>query len=230
VIAFRGLLHGRVVIKYGTNALSRVEHGKVLGLDRERICGIAQLCCTLYNSGVEPILISSGAVVAGMAQAGTKHRPTERAALQDLATDGQLYLFLAYAEAFAQQGMGLRGPLLVTHHTFRTPQERGNLLERVERGLADGRIPAFNTNDALTNEEIVPKKGYRFTDNDLLAAYVAVCCKAPSLIIVSEEGVLGTGGGKAKRKALKLAEKNGVHTNLGMPVSHSDLEAAVEML
>ena len=138
---------------------------------------------------------------------------------QDLATDGQLGLFSAYAAALKNYDMSLRGPLLATLQNFRTYKERTNLQELVERGFEEGKIAVFNTNDAVTND-----------DNDPLAACVAVYCKANSLIIVSEEGKLGSGGGRSKIKALRFAEKHGVKTNLNWIAGHKDLEAAVEGL
>lgn len=232
MITFHGFLQGRIVVKYGTNALAKVdEQGNLLGLDRHRIDDIARFGRTLNDKNIELIVVSSGALVAGMEQKKLAQVPENAQQRQDLATDGQLHLFLAYAEALEKYEMGLRGPLLVTMHNFRTDKERTNILERVERGFEERKIAVFNTNDAVTNDELVPKYAeYRFTDNDPLAAYVAVYCRANSLIMVSEEGKLGSGGGMSKVRALRFAEKHGVKTNLNHRVAHNDLEAAVEGL
>ncbi|MEK6837619.1 MAG: hypothetical protein AABX69_03130, partial [Nanoarchaeota archaeon] len=145
MVTFQSLLLGRIVIKYGTNALTRLDkQGNVLGLYRQRIDAIACLCGILRDRGIETIIVSSGAVVAGMEKKGLRQRPKDVKELQDLATDGQLYLFLAYATAFEGYGLGMRGPLLVTHHNFKTDKERGNLLERVERGFAEQKISVLN--------------------------------------------------------------------------------------
>lgn len=232
MVTFQSLLHGRVVIKYGTNALTRTDkQGNVLGLNSQRIDDIARLCGILHDRDIEIIIVSSGAVVAGMEQKGLRQRPKDVKELQDLATDRQLYLFLAYAKALEKYKIGMRGPLLVTHHNFITDKERANLLERVERGFAEQKISVFNTNDAVTKEELVPKYAkHRFTDNDPLAAYVAVYCKANSLIFVSEEGNLGRGGGDSKTKAFRYAERHGIQTNRGIRVIHKNIEELLEAM
>ncbi len=229
MVIFQGLLTGRVVIKYGSNALTRFyKNGNVRGLNRERIDDIANFGKIFYDRGIELIVVSSGAMVAQMAKENLRQPTLQVKKRQDLATDGQLLLFSAYSNAFDKYGLGLRGPLLVTWHNFRTLKERENLLDRVERGFQERKISVFNTNDAVTSEELVSKYSkYGFTDNDLLAALVAIHCGANSLIIVSEEGPLGSGGGAPKRRALRLAEKNGVRTNLGIQVRHADLERLV---
>ena len=206
MIAFQGLLHGRVVIKYGTNALTWIaSNGEVLGLNRKKIGDITYFCRIFYAKGTEIIIVSSGAVIAGMEEKGLRRRPTDLQAVIDLATDGQQYLGMAYANALESQVMSLRELLLVTYGDFRTEKARRNIRQRVERGFAERKIAAFNTNDAVMNEGLANKR-YGFTDNDPLAARVAVACKANSLVIVSEEGDLGSGGGGSKVEAFKYAK------------------------
>lgn len=229
MITFQGFLYGRVVVKYGTNALAIVNENKeVLGLNRTVIGDIAHLGRIFYDRGIELIVVSSGAMVAAMKEEGLRHVPSDFKKRQDLATDGQQYLSLAYAEALKEQGMGLRGLILLTHHNLRTNDDRANLLERVERGFADRKITVLNTNDAVTNAELASKSWDGFSDNDPLAARVARYCKANSLIIVSEEGDLGSGGGNSKEKAFRYAERYGIQTNIGVRVTHRNIENLLE--
>jgi glutamate 5-kinase len=229
LIAFQDLLYGRVVIKYGTNALTKIdEQGKILGIDKSKILGIAKVTKILFVNGVEPIIVSSGAVIAAMEQKRLNKRPSDKKELQDLATDGQIYLFSSYSDAFEKYGLGMRGPLLVNYYNFRTAKERKNLLEIVERGFVEKRIPVFNTNDTVTNAELVPRSSkYGFTDNDPLAALVSIYCNANTLLIVSEPGDLGSGGSDSKVKALQKAESYDVKTNLGIKLTHEKREEMI---
>lgn len=231
MITFRGLLNGRVVLKYGTNALTRFsKRREVLGLHRRRIGDIAHLARILHDNDVELIVVSSGAMVAAMAERGIRQIPEDEKERQDLATDGQQYLGMTYAEALERQGMGLRGLLLVTYNTFRNFGERASLLDRIERGFAEAtiRIPVLNTNDAVTNKELAAKSRHGFSDNDPLAARVARYCRAYSLIIVSEEGEGGSGGTGSKIKAFRYAERHGIKTNRGVMIRHKNIEDLME--
>ncbi len=221
----------RIVMKYGTNALTKVdEAGNVLGLDREKIGGIARIVNTLYDNGREPVIVSSAAVIAGMANPLNRLslRPTNLEEQQDLASEGQSELMSAYGEALLPYGIGIM-QLLVTHHNFATEAERLNIRKSVERSFGRRKLAIFNTNDPVTSEELVAGSEYGFTDNDPLASLVAIYCKIEptSLIIVSENGHLGSGGISSKRGALLRAESNSIRTNLDIPTTHAILEEAV---
>jgi glutamate 5-kinase len=219
-------LSGIVVIKYGTNAVTCLDsQHNVLGLNLPRIHSIAGIFSALFEQGVKPILVSSGAASAEMGYEKLAQRPTDPDELQDLCTDGQLHLFNAYYDALKSYGLGLRGPLLVTHNNFRNEAERANLMKRVVRGFANRKIPVFNTNDAVTNEELVPHDYYGFTDNDPASAFIAIYCKANSLLMVSEPGELGSGKGESKQRAIGIAQSKGLKTWIG---THSQLEELVK--
>lgn len=220
-----GYFGARVVIKYGTNALARIDNlGNVLGLNEARIADIARVVSALFENSIEPIVVSSGAVVAGMAVKGVERRPADICELQRLAATGQPLLMAAYYAALKPYGT-IPYQVLPTHHNFRRIPDRENITAVVESGFANRQIAVFNTNDALTNYELVPKNGrYGFSDNDPLAALVAIYCRADSLLIVSEGGTLGSGGGYSKRKALRMAEKAGVRTRV---LTHQELEKLV---
>ncbi len=222
----------RIVVKYGTNALTIVDgSGNVLGFDREKIGGIAWIVSVLYDAGKEPILVSSAAVTAGMEINGLGIRPKDTEELQDLSSEGQAELIRAYQKALIPCGIGVM-QLLVTYHNFATEADRANIRRRVERGLGKKKLPIFNINDAVTNEALVTGVENGFTDNDPLSALVAVNCKrydgeGTSLIIVSEEGKFGSGGSPSKMSAFLNAEKEGIMTNRNNYVTHNLLETAV---
>lgn len=216
----------RVVIKYGTNALASIgDSGKVLGLNEARISDIARFVNAFFENSIEPILVSSGAVVAGMVMKGVERRPANICELQLLAAIGQPFLMAAYYAALKPYGT-IPYQVLPTHHNFRRMPDRENISVLVELGFANREIAIFNTNDALTNYELVPKNGrYGFSDNDPLASLVAIHCRADSLFIVSEDGALGSGGSYSKKKALRMAEKAGIRTRV---LTHQELEKLVD--
>ncbi len=218
-------LIGKVVIKYGTNALTSVDgKGNVLGLDNSRISDIAQIVDTLYSHEVKPILVSSAAVAVGMAKNKLTQRPVSTLELQCLASEGQYTLMSAYEQVLRPYGIGVY-QMLVTHANFRTFKELANLKNVVEAALRNRKLPIFNANDTVTNSELVPKKSkYGFTDNDPLSAFVAICLGAYSLLMVSESGMLGSGGGTSKGKALGKAKEAGVATWVG---THAQLKELV---
>ncbi len=221
----------RIVLKYGTNVLTSTdEAGNVLGLDGKKIGGLSRIVNTLYDAGREPVIVSSAAVSAGMANSLNRLsvRPTDVDDLQDLASEGQAELVMAYKGALLPYGIGVV-QLLVTHHNFATEAERANIQRRVDRSFERRKLIVANTNDAVVTYELVRGIENGFTDNDPLSALFAVCCKkgATSLIIVSESGHFGSGGSKSKKDAFLYAERNGVMTNRNNHVTHSILEEAV---
>lgn len=224
----------RIVIKYGTNALTVLRDNGGPELDIQRVENIAAIINLLVANGREPIIVSSAAVICGMHEQNLIERPENIAHLQLLSALGQTTLVEAYKAALRPYGLSAY-QALPTHHNFSNGNERKNLQDAielgftaVEQGFAQKAIAVFNANDLLIKKELLPKGSkFRFTDNDPLAALVAIYCRADSLIIVSENGRFGRGGGSSKRASLLKAEKAGVRTNIDFPVSHDMLEEAV---
>ena len=220
----------RIVIKVGSALLE--SNLTPSGLDETLMGHIAQQVGTLYRKGYEIVLVSSGAVMAGMTS--QEDYPISRAAMV-----GQIKLMFAYSHFFEQQGIRA-GQALFTHHNFENGNER-----RVKKNLLDGfkygEITIVNANDAVTDEEI--KQLSCFTENDLLAAKVAILIEADVLLILTDvsgvyrrygtkdeeliekvsdidddvielgEGTnspVGKGGMKTKIKAAELATNKGV--------------------
>ncbi len=217
----------RIFIKYGTNAITIAKEGKVPKLNIPKIEEIAGIVNTLYKNGREPVIISSGAVAAGMERLGLIERPEKEELLQLLASLGQANLQTAYQNAFDKYGIyAVQG--LLTHDNFNKKSERRNVRRMIELGFEKLYAIVLNTNDFVTNTELVrTDKQFGYTDNDYTGAYSAVCCKkedgTTSFIIVSENGGLGKGGASGKEKAFLKAENAGILTNIYNPVTHNQL-------
>ena len=165
----------RVVAKVGSSSL-RAPDG---GLDRELAAGLVDQIAALRREGVEVVLVSSGAVAAGLAPLGLDRRPTDLPGLQAAASVGQGILVHTYQERFAEHGMACGQVLL-------TPQDvvdRGRYLNArhtFDRLLELGAVPVVNENDTVATDEL------RFGDNDRLAALVASMLNAQLLVLLSD--------------------------------------------
>jgi glutamate 5-kinase len=145
----------------------------------------------------------------GMEKNKLRKRPIAQSDLQDLAAEGQYSLMKLYEDAFKRYGLGV-WQILLTHHNFQTQAEIRNVIERIGNAFRKNKIPILNTNDPVTKEELIPSGSHAFSDNDPLAALVAKHTHSDALIIFSDSGNLGTGGGDSKESAIKKAEEAGV--------------------
>lgn len=124
----------------------------------------------LMEAGERVMLVSSGAVAAGMEVTGFTERPTETLELQLLAGIGQTRLMKYYRDYLGYYGRQT-AQLLLTHYSFSTPGEERTVTELLEAYLQRGIVPIINENDMVNKEELEHRG--RFTDNDILAALVA---------------------------------------------------------
>lgn len=170
----------RVVVKIGSSSL-RAPDG---GLDSTLIDAIVEQVSELVKSGVEVVLVSSGAVAAGLAPLGLATRPTELGELQAAASVGQGVLMHAYQEAFRSRGLAC-GQVLLTPEDVVDRGRYLNARHTFDRLLARSAVPVVNENDTVATDEL------RFGDNDRLAALVASMLGAGLLILLSDvEGLL----------------------------------------
>ncbi len=178
----------RLVVKVGTAVLSRPEGG----LNRARIRSLAEELAALKKQGHAVLLVSSGAIGAGMDRFGWKTRPTALADKQAAAAVGQVALMEAYEEAFAPHGIPVAQMLLSRtdlEDRERYLNARNTLSALLERDV----LPVINENDTVATEEI------RFGDNDALAALVAVKMSAQKLFLLTDVDGLLTGTGADAR-------------------------------
>ncbi|MGI8531975.1 MAG: glutamate 5-kinase [Geodermatophilaceae bacterium] len=166
---------GRVVVKVGSSSLSSAAGG----LDRDRLGALADAVAAHRLAGRQVVLVSSGAIAAGLAPLGLRARPRDLATQQAAASVGQLLLVEQYAAAFARHQLTVGQVLLTADDLHRRAHYR-NAQRTLERLLALGVVPIVNENDAVATEEI------RFGDNDRLAALVAHLAVADALVLLSD--------------------------------------------
>lgn len=163
-----------VVVKVGTNALSRPDDT----LDEEVIGNLARQVARIRHSGRQTVLVSSGAIGAGIGILGLKQRPKDLARLQAAAATGQARLIRAYDDALRQHGLAA-GQLLLTAEDFKHRRRYLNVRNTLSMLFEYGVVPIVNENDTVSVEEI------KFGDNDHLAAMVTSLLPSPLLVILS---------------------------------------------
>ena len=224
----------RIVVKVGSSTLTHAS-GR---LNLRRIEALAKTLSDLKNAGKEIILVTSGAVSAGIAKAGLGHRPESLEEKQAMASIGQSELMKIYDRFFSDYGHKI-GQILMTRDVVDNPIRRTAAENTFNTLLRMGCIPIVNENDAVSTDELV-----KFGGNDILSAHVANLCHADILINLSDidglfdsdprknpdarliekvddiDSILsfaggagterGTGGMEAKLTAAKMVTENGI--------------------
>ncbi|MGY1738523.1 glutamate 5-kinase [Geodermatophilus sp. SYSU D00684] len=165
----------RVVVKVGSSSLTTLPGG----LDADRLAALVDVLAAVRAQGREVVLVSSGAIAAGLAPLGVEGRPRDLATAQAAASVGQLRLVQTYADAFDRHGVTVGQVLLTADDLTRRGHYR-NARQTLERLLTLGVIPIVNENDTVATDEI------RFGDNDRLAALVAHVAAADALVLLSD--------------------------------------------
>ncbi|MBX2809281.1 MAG: glutamate 5-kinase [Cellvibrionaceae bacterium] len=223
------------VIKIGSALLTA--NGK--GLNVAAIESWARQIAQLQQQQMHIVLVSSGAVAAGMSRLGWQQRPASIHRLQAAAAIGQMGLVQTYEHAFQRHGLQA-AQVLVDHDDLSNRERYLNARATLKTLLDFGVIPVVNENDTVVTDEI------RFGDNDTLAALVANLVEADVLLLMtdqlgmynadprqqadavlideipaidpaldamaSEGGHLGRGGMVTKVRAARLAARSGTHT------------------
>ncbi|HEU5266077.1 MAG TPA: glutamate 5-kinase [Jatrophihabitans sp.] len=171
----------RTLVKIGSSSLTT--HGR---LDPPRLDAIVDAVAARVATGRQVVLVSSGAIAAGIGPLRLKARPRDLATQQAAASVGQLLLVERYAASFARFGLRVGQVLLTADDLHRRGHYR-NADRTLERLLALGVIPIVNENDTVATHEI------RFGDNDRLAALVAHLVSADALVLLSDVDGLYTG-------------------------------------
>jgi glutamate 5-kinase len=180
------------VVKVGSSSLTA--RGR---LDPGRLDLIVDALAKRSSSGGQIVLVSSGAIAAGMGPLGLRARPRDLATQQAAASVGQLLLVERYAASFGRYGLQIGQVLLTADDLHRRGHYR-NASRTLERLLALGIIPIVNENDTVATDEI------RFGDNDRLAALVAHLVHADALVLLSD--VAGLYSGHPRRADARLVE------------------------
>jgi len=223
---------GTAVVKVGTNVLAD-STGR---LDRARIQSLADQLIRVRSAGWRVVLVSSGAIGAGVGQLGLRTRPTDLPHLQACAAVGQTALMRLYQEALAPHGV-LPAQILLTAGDLESRSRYLNVRNTILTLFDYQSLPVINENDTVSVAEI------KFGDNDHLAALVANLMQAPLLVLLTNvdglytadprsdpaaalvptvenidavvemagvtKSALGTGGMKSKLKAARVATAAG---------------------
>jgi len=165
----------RLVVKVGSAVLSKGD----IGLHRPTLERISRELSALREEGREIVLVSSGAILAGMGRLGLGERPGSIPLKQAAAAVGQSLLMRHYEEAFDPYGQRV-AQLLLTQEDFRSRPRYLNARNTLFTLLHLGVLPIINENDTVSVEEI------RFGDNDNLSALVATLVGADLLVILTD--------------------------------------------
>ena len=226
----------RWVVKIGSALLTA--DGR--GLDQAAMAVWVDQMVALRQAGVELVLVSSGAVAAGMSRLGWTVRPKAVHELQAAAAVGQMGLIRAWEASFGRCDQQT-AQVLVTHDDLSDRKRYLNARSTLRTLIDLGVVPVINENDTVVTDEI------RFGDNDTLAALVANLVEADLLVILTDRdgmfdadprnnpnanlisearaddpaldavagatgGALGRGGMQTKLRAARLAARSGAHT------------------
>jgi glutamate 5-kinase len=165
----------RVVVKVGSSSLTTADGG----IDPTRIRQLVEVLAAARGRGVEVVLVSSGAIAAGLAPLGLRRRPSALATQQAAASVGQGLLVHRYQEELARHGLVTGQVLLTVDDVIRRAHYR-NAHQTFAKLLELGVLPIVNENDTVATSEI------RFGDNDRLAALVAHLVHADLLVLLSD--------------------------------------------
>ena len=237
----------RIVVKVGTSTLTH-ESGLI---NIERMEQLVRSLADLSNKGYEVVLVSSGAVGAGVGKLGRKHKPKTLPEKQAVAAIGQVTLMHLYQKLFAEYSKVV-GQVLLTRDDLASRKRNWNAKNTLIALLQAGAIPIINENDTVVVDEI------KFGDNDRLAAMVSSLIDGDILIILSdidglytanprsdkeavfidkvekitkeiegyagsEGSMLGTGGMQTKIEAAKIGTAAGVFVVIGNGTRHNFL-------
>ncbi|MGL5827383.1 MAG: glutamate 5-kinase [Nocardioides sp.] len=165
----------RIVVKVGSSSLTTAAGG----LDTARVRHLVDALATSRIRGAEIVLVSSGAIAAGLAPLGMPRRPKALAAQQAAASVGQGILVHRYTEELARHGI-IAGQVLLTVDDVTRRSHYRNAYQTLAKLLDLGVLPIVNENDTVATGEI------RFGDNDRLAALVAHLVHADLLVLLSD--------------------------------------------
>lgn len=172
----------RVVVKVGSSSLTTPDGV----IDHDRVADLVDVLAARREAGIEVVLVSSGAVAAGLTPLGLTGRPRDLATQQAAASVGQGLLLARYTAEFARHSLTAAQILLTVDDMMRRAQYR-NAQRTLTRLLEIGAVPIVNENDTVATHEI------RFGDNDRLAALVAHLLRADALVLLSDVDALYDG-------------------------------------
>jgi len=182
----------RIVVKVGSSSLTTAEGG----IDTQRVNIIVDALAKHKNAGHEIVLVSSGAIAAGLSPLGLSARPKDLALQQAVASVGQGLLVHRYSESFGKHGITV-GQVLLTAEDMSRRSHYRNAQRTFAKLLELGVIPIVNENDTVATDEI------RVGDNDRLAGIVTHLINADALVLISDvEGLMTAPPGDVNSKLI----------------------------
>ncbi|HEY4695456.1 MAG TPA: glutamate 5-kinase [Candidatus Hydromicrobium sp.] len=165
----------RIVMKIGSSSLT----SKAGGLDKVSMKKFVNETSSLVRRGIEVIIVTSGAIAAGLESLNIKKKPEDITMLQAAASIGQVELMSFYSNLFLTNNLKI-GQILLTHEDTTRREQYLNIKNTIKNLIGLNIIPVINENDSVAVDEI------KFGDNDQLAALVAILAEADTLIILTD--------------------------------------------
>lgn len=176
--AFSYMKKKRIVVKVGTSTLT-YSNGKMNLRNIEQLCKVLS---DLHNSGIDIILVSSGAIGVGMGKLELSTRPEGVPEKQALAAIGQCELMFVYDKFFSEYNNTV-AQVLITRDVVDNPHLKQNAANTLDSLLTMGIIPIVNENDTVSTDEL---EGSNIGDNDLLSAIVTELIDAEMLVLLTD--------------------------------------------
>lgn len=199
----------KVVVKVGSSSLT-TPAGTI---DVDRVDALVDVLATRRRAGTQIVLVSSGAIAAGLGPLGLASRPRDLATQQAAASVGQGVLVARYTSSFARYGLRV-GQVLLTADDMMRRAHHANAQRTLDRLLDLDIVPIVNENDTVATDEI------RFGDNDRLAALVTHLIRADALVLLSDVDALYDGP-PSRAGSRRLAEIRGPEDLVGVELGRS---------
>lgn len=203
----------RIVVKMGTTSVTH-KNGT---LDFKKLDRLARVMTDLENSGKQMILVSSGAIGAGMNRMGLKERPKRLKDKQAAASVGQGLLMQVYHKFFDEYNQTV-GQILLTKDVFKHAIKRNNATSTFNALIDQGIIPIVNENDCIATDEIQEEL---FGDNDILSAMTADIVGADLLIVLSDVDGLYDGNPSENKNARLIQTVHQIDQKILNTAGHS---------
>ncbi|MEU0568686.1 glutamate 5-kinase [Nonomuraea sp. NPDC005983] len=199
----------KVVVKVGSSSLTTPQGT----IDVDRVDALVDVLAARRRAGSQIILVSSGAIAAGLGPLGLPARPRDLATQQAAASVGQGVLVARYTSSFARYGVRV-GQVLLTADDMMRRAHHANAQRTLNRLLELGITPIVNENDTVATDEI------RFGDNDRLAALVAHLVHADALVLLSDVDALYDGP-PSRAGSKRLGEIRGPEDLVGVELGRN---------
>ena len=181
----------RVIVKAGTNSLTDDDSN----LDDAKLDKLVDDIESLLSRGKEVLLVSSGAVGAGIGRVDHDTETVEES--QALSTVGQSHLMRRYTESFERYDRKV-AQILITEHDLDNPERFTNFRNTIETLLDWGIVPIINENDAVATEEL------QIGDNDMISASIAIGVEVDLLVTLTDVAGVYTGNPKEDPDAERI--------------------------